>query len=104
MVGVQPRCVPIGWNENQHGRKGKTAHLCYIREVTRKGPRMFDSRVCPVTYEPDASKIGRARRNYLAWWAALLDVRSRLIAYGNLDHWALSDVMPPRTPWKKPVD
>lgn len=104
MADVVPRCEPAAWHRNRHGLHAKSEHVCYVEDRSGRKVRQFDSRVCPVTYTPGPSEIGRARRKYLAWRGALLDVRSRLIANGNLESWALTDVLPPATPWKKVLD
>lgn len=103
MISVVPRCVPVSTRQNQTGTWAQTEHVCYVTDRSGRKARRFDSRVCPVTYTPDAATIGRARRKYLAWWAAVFELRSMLISHGNLSRWTLTKAMPPHSPWKKGV-
>ncbi len=100
-VGVEQRCEPVGWHVNPHGRRAVTEHLGYLDDRSGRKPRRHDVRVCPVVYRPAADQIAAARRNYLLWWSALLDLRITFQIQNDMSRWSVSDVMPPRRPWKK---
>ncbi|WPZ24875.1 hypothetical protein UM399_11950 [Sulfitobacter pontiacus] len=101
MVGAQSRCIPVGTRQNMHGNWGLTESLGTAVDTSGRKVKRIDVRWCPVTYTLTADKIGRARRNYLQWWSALMEVRSTFKIYNNLSRWQVSDVMPERAPWKK---
>ena len=101
MVGAQPRCIPVGIRQNMHGNWGLTESLGTAVDTSGRKVKRIDVRWCPVTYTLTADKIGRARRNYLQWWSALMEVRSTFKIYNNLSRWQVLDVMPEMEPWKK---
>ena len=103
-VGVKPRCVPVGWHQKRfEGQKAATEHVCWLSEVGPRKVKRFESRVCPVTYQPQASMIASARRDYLQWWSALLELRVNLSICSPLSRWSVSDEMPPSQPWRLPA-
>jgi len=109
MVGAHMRMVPAAWHDNQHGRRPATV---WTAELGLPGPHWNERRgrkgnlirekvmVTPVVVTPTSDQIGRARRNYLLWWGALLDIRQSLEVAGLLSAYALTDHMPPMTPWR----
>jgi len=53
---------------------------------------------CRWTVTPD--QIAWARRSYLSWWGALLELRTSFQLYKGLSAFELTDQMPDRAPWK----
>lgn len=100
MVGAEPRCVPIGTRQNMYGNWGLTESIGTAIDTSGRKLKRIDIRWCPVTYTLTADKIARARRNYLQWWSALMEIRSTFIIHNNLSRWQLSDVLPTQQPWK----
>lgn len=112
MIGVRTRCVPVGWQRNQHRATAQTVDAREIDPVggqpaprrNRKGVVVCDvRRCCPIRYEPGAGRIAQARRAYLDWHGALHDLRDVLQGCGLLSMWRVTDELPPRTPWRKNV-
>lgn len=99
-AGVVPRCVPVGWKGNRHGRSAITEHVCHVEERGLRKVKSVEVRVCPVTYHPQPAAIAAARRNYLAWYGALLDLSATFRIHNNLSRWQVTDELPPCTPWK----
>lgn len=96
MPGAKPKIVPAEWHTNRYGRRAKAERLT---EAQSGWP--CDARACMITWSPSASSIARARRAYLGWYGALLDIRASLVAGRMLRAHQLTDAMPPREPWKK---
>jgi hypothetical protein len=105
MVGVDPRphVRPVETKRNKYGTWGGTEHVCYVTDVSGRKPKRFDARVCPVAVHNPAGQIAQARRNYLQWRLALVDLRQTFVVYNNMSRWALSDVLPSMRPWLKTV-
>ena len=95
------RVVPNGWDLGPDGRwqaaevKGEEYEYVdpYRRRFLRRA--MF----CPISYAGGAVSVAAARRGYLDWWGALLEVRSTLQRDGYLDAIRVTDEMPPLSPW-----
>lgn len=98
MEGAVPRIVPVGWTTNRHGRRAKTEAAGMVTVMRRGRAVSIESRVCPVVVTPSPAAIGAARRRYLDWWGALLDLRATLAP--RMTHWRLVSDMPPMTPWE----
>jgi len=98
----RPRCIPRGWTQNQYGDHAATAVAETITQVSRGRAVKFEVKYCPVTYSPSAAHISAKRRDYLAWYGALLEIASLLRGVGLVAH-VLNDVMPPMTPWRSKV-
>lgn len=100
MPGAKPKCVPVSTKCNRHGWRAASEKVGSIHYQSRGQQREFEVRCCPVTYQPSADKIAAARRSYLGWWGALLELRETFRVYGGLTSYQVSDQMPQRTPWK----
>lgn len=110
MVGARVTARPEDWHANQNGMRPATADAAELGPYgwraqprrNRKGVIVHD-RVpyTPIVFSPTPDQIGRARRNYLQWWGALLEVRQGLVISGLLATHELTDAMPPMTPWRK---
>ncbi len=99
MVGAVSHCVPVSLTHNRHGTAGKAEVIGTEYEI-RKGRRVeYQVRICPCTYTPTASQIAAARRNYLGWWGALLELRATFQSFNNLSRWEVSDDLPRIKPW-----
>ncbi|MCZ4351545.1 hypothetical protein O4H61_03365 [Roseovarius aestuarii] len=103
MVGARPRFRPVAWHRNQNGMRAATEECGPpIARRNRKGVLVHDKvLVCPLCIEPQPNQIAHARRNYLQWWGALLELRLVLDRQGLLSVHRLTEAMPPRTPWSK---
>lgn len=101
MRGAAPRLVPIDWHENQWGRRGKTAPTGEKFRVRNRKGVVVERAVLytPCTCEPTASQIARARRHYLDWYGALLEVGHQLTVMGAMTHHEITKQMPPLRPW-----
>ena len=97
---VRPRCIPQGLTQNRYGPRAATKVAELITYEVRGRKVEKEVLFCPVTYSPTAAQIATARRLYLDWWGALLDIRSRLAAVDLARH-VVTDHMPPMTPWRK---
>ena len=100
-VGVVTRCEPIGWRENQNGRRAVTETLGQVADCSGRKVKRHDIRVCPVVFRPAADQIAAARRNYLQWWSALLELRVCLQIQNDMSRWSVTHELPAKTPWKK---
>lgn len=98
MPRAVPRCVPVDVVENPHGVFARTSVVGKVEVRKRGRKKMVDVVACPVTFRPSAAKIASARRDYLQWWGALLDLRVTLAAAG-LRTIAVTQEMPPMKPW-----
>ena len=67
----------------------------------RKGRERYEGYCTPVTYDPTPQQVAASRRDYLAWWAALHEVRERLLAAPVLRDHELTSAMPPARPWEE---
>ncbi|MBM3606668.1 MAG: hypothetical protein FJX25_18765 [Alphaproteobacteria bacterium] len=56
--------------------------------------------VCAVSYTGTAGMIAGKRRNYLAWYGAVLDLWAVLRRPGTLDTIQITDSLPPLAPWR----
>lgn len=99
-IGPQ-RMVPCGWRgANQNRRLAKTEVIGEVRYRTRRGEVRKAVTVCPVTVEPSASQVAAARRRYLDWRGALMDVQAGLRGV-TFDLFELTDALPALAPWDK---
>lgn len=99
-----PRCSPVKWRKTSHGLRGAQAPGDVWRYAARMGrnagqPVERRGMCCPVEFHPTAAKVASARRAYLDWWGALLQIASLLRAV-DLARFELTGEMPPMTPWK----
>lgn len=104
MRDARPAYHPADVSQNQYGWTAKTEDSAHLgsrgwQPVERKGRkgRVLKEPVlyCPVYVSPTASQIGRARRQYLQWWGALLWLRSELSRFMDI-----TTAMPPLSPWR----
>lgn len=103
MVGAVARCVPVCWRQNQHGPRAATQVIGQGVDCSGRKVKRYDVLVCPVTYTHTAADIARARRNYLQWRLALMELRQTFVIHNNLSRWVVSAVMPSRAPWQKTI-
>ncbi len=104
MADAQTRCAPVAWRGNRYGSSAVTEHVEHLMDYSGRKPRRHDVRICPVTFTPTQPQIGAARRAYLAWYGALLHLRSSFQKYQNLSRWVVSSDMPLMRPWQKRID
>lgn len=101
MRGAAPRLVPMDWHENQWGRRGRTAPTGETFRVRNRKGVVVERKVfyTPCTYEPTAAQIARARRHYLEWYGALLEIGHQLTVMDALTHHEITKQMPQLRPW-----
>lgn len=100
MVGKSVRCVPVQMRENQHGRRAATEQIGDAVDCSGRKVKRWPVLWCPVTYSHSAADIARARRNYLQWYSALMELRQTFEIHNNLSRWSVSAAMPPMRPWQ----
>lgn len=109
MDGAQPRLMPVEVRTNRYGTWARTRDSRELGEAGwphqerrgRKGNVIREAVLyCPAMWVPSQATIAAARRDYLRWWSALLEIRTTLQS-GCLSGVVLTDEMPPRTPWSK---
>lgn len=86
-------------SRNRYGDHAATDVVETITQVSRGREVKFEVKFCPVTYAPSAAQISAKRRDYLAWYGALLEISSLVRGAGLTAH-VLNDQMPPMTPWR----
>ena len=78
------RCTAAEWQENQHARWPVVAPALPARfpggvwrraMKDRKGRERYEGYCTPVTYDPTPQQVAASQRDYLAWWAAIHEVR-----------------------------
>lgn len=104
-----PTVKPADVAENQHGWRARTDDAAKLGSYgwahqprrNRKGVIVYDEvKFCPVVVRPTSQEVGAMRRRYLMWWAALLHIRNAM-RLSHLTSFVVTDVMPPRAPWKE---
>jgi len=100
---VQPSCEPVEWKRCKHGRYG---HQEACRSIGQRWPAdqlgvKSNGNWCPVTYTNTARDVAAARRRYLAWFGALLELRHVFQISCHLTSFVVTSSMPDRNPWKK---
>lgn len=104
MVSAVARCVPRATRKNMHGTWSQTEVIERGVDCSGRKVKRYDVLVCPVTYTHTAADVARARRNYLQWRLALMELRQTFVIHNNLSRWVVSAVMPSRAPWQKLFD
>lgn len=99
MPDARPRLVPANWRGTKHGQFAATEVAEVVEHVHRGRRLRREVRYCPCSWSPTADQISAARRDYLAWWSALLWLRQDLKLIGLRDH-VVTDVMPRLAPWQ----
>jgi hypothetical protein len=97
------RCEPAEMFTNKHGLQAATSLIDRGVDTSGLRARRYDVRVCPVAYMVKSPDIARARRNYLQWRLALMELRQTFVNYNNLSRWAVTRMMPPMRPWRNSV-
>jgi hypothetical protein len=98
MPGASPRCVPVEVVQNAHGVFAKTKVVGHVEVLKRGRKKTVEVLACPVDFTPRAETIAAARREYTAWWCALLELRVNLM-HAGLRTVAITQQMPRRRPW-----
>ncbi|MFX4298195.1 hypothetical protein [Sulfitobacter sp. DFL-23] len=101
MADARTQCVVTDWVCNRHGRRAKTERIGTEIEIRGKRQVSVPVLICPISFSPTQAQIGAARRAYLAWYGALLELRSTFQAHQNLSRWKVTPAMPVMRPWKK---
>lgn len=110
MGGAVPRLYPRATHINRHGESARTADAAELgsdgwphwRRRNRRGVLVEEAVLyCPATWRPTAATIAAARRGYLAWWAALHELRANLAGTATLSAFEVDGRMPEMTPWAK---
>lgn len=96
------RIVPQGWDIGEDGQpmafEVVVGEWSYVgRQRQRRTGKMW---ACPISYSGGAQSVGRARRQYLSWYGALLDLAMLLGRPGYLSDVMIVSGMPPLSPWQ----
>ena len=96
-----PRIVPQDWHMLDDGRwTGETRKLTEVVFTDRKSRvKRYRPEVCPIRYTGGAKVIGEARRAYLEWIGALIEVATALRRPNTLLGIKISADMPATSPW-----
>ena len=101
-VKQEPRCLPVEWKQSKHGTYAARE---FCREVGQRWPLSQlgrdDGYWCPVWYTATGADRARARRGWLRWWGAMLELRDTFRIYGGLTAFEVTESMPRRCPWEK---
>lgn len=97
----KPACRPVEWRQSKHGSFAKTMKIGEYRYTYRGRTRVCEVRVCPVRYTDTAQHVARARRQWLQWRAALLELKTTFQIYGGLSAFTVNDQLPPTRPWDR---
>lgn len=99
------RIVPRGWELDKAGQwQAQTAPGPEYEYRDKSRHRVTGRSVlCPISYSGGAAAGAAARRAYLAWYGALIDVACALRRPGYLDAITVTDEMPPLSPWEKRI-
>lgn len=104
----RPTCEPVAWMRNRHGdfarREEWRGTGMWPPSMLRKSSQFSDGYVCPVSYTDTAREIAAARRAWIQWRLALLDLRATFQIRRDLTAWTITDALPPVAPWKRNVD
>jgi hypothetical protein len=103
MMGAVARCIPRATRQNMHGTWSQTEVIGRGVDCSGRKVKRYDILVCPVTYTHTSADIARARRNYLQWRLALMELRQTFVIHNDLSRWMLSDVLPSRAPWQNSI-
>lgn len=107
---IKTMIVPLDTQTNQWGCRAITEDARDLGAQgwppqprrNRKGIIVHDAvRYCPVIIRGDAAEVAAARRSYLAWWGALLEIRTTFQIRQDLTAHRVTDVMPVKAPWKE---
>lgn len=98
-----PRIVPHAWHMTDDGNwTAETRKLEEVTFIDRKSRvKRYRPEVCPIRYAGGARVIGEARRVYLDWYGALLEVATHLRRPNALLTIEITDDMPPLSPWNQ---
>ncbi|MBB3995295.1 hypothetical protein GGR95_002950 [Sulfitobacter undariae] len=96
-------CSPADIHRNRHGARAVKVALGVEPYIDGRKVKRWTVEICPVRYSVQHPGIARARRNYLQWRLALLDLRQTFVSYNNLSRWTLSSTLPPIAPWQNSV-
>ena len=99
--GLSPSCQPVAWRQCKYGR--------YAEREIWAGPGRWptpqlgksDGYACRVVFSGLASERAARRREWLAWWGALLELQTTFAIRCDLTGFVVTREMPPRSPWKK---
>tara|TARA_R110000751_G_scaffold158881_2_gene264565 strand:- start:17100 stop:17765 length:666 start_codon:yes stop_codon:yes gene_type:complete len=101
MADARIECVVTDWTSNRYGRRAKTERIGTEIEIRGKRRVSVPVLICPISFSPTQAQIGAARRAYLAWYGALLELRGTFQAHQNLSRWKVTSAMPVMRPWTK---
>lgn len=93
------RCLPRDWRMTKYGPFARTEVVGENIHTYRGRKVITPIVVCPIRFTPTAQQISSARRNYLAWYGALLWLGAELRGLGILASIRVTQDMPPLSPW-----
>jgi hypothetical protein len=93
------RCLPVATRATKHGVFAVTERVGVAVTVFRGRRVEHEVMACPVTYTVTQADVMAARRHWMRWRGALAHLRHELVTVGALASIALTDDLPPATPW-----
>lgn len=97
--------VPSGWDCTDHGFKAHEVKAdTWVWRDRHRNRREVRGMACPVTYTGSATVLAKRRREYLAWYGALLHLLSELSWCSAFTTLELVDGLPDLSPWNRAVD
>lgn len=93
--------VPCGWDMTDAGEwLASTRKLDAVTFRDRRGrTKTYRPVICPISYTGTAAVLARRRREYLAWYGALLHLLSELSWCSAFTAIRLVDGLPDLSPW-----
>ncbi|MBU2963344.1 hypothetical protein KO516_21460 [Citreicella sp. C3M06] len=96
-----PGCEPVEWRRCKHGMYAARSLWDGLDRWPAHLLGQSDGYACRVVFTATPADIARARRAWLGWWGALLELRCTFQMRCDLTGFEVVDEMPPRSPWKK---
>ncbi len=113
MPGAVPKVEPKAWKRRSGFRHyAKSERIgTHVEEVRLPHPKYPTKTIIrrkrteilwtPIRWSPTEHQIASARKRYDEWWSALDEIRENL-SYLRLTMVKITEVMPPRKPWRRP--
>lgn len=98
---IQSRCEPVAWRQCKYGRYAEREFWTGAGRWPAPQLGKADGYACRVLIEDAGPGQARARRAWLAWWAALLELQVTFRLRCDLTGFEVTEEMPPRAPWRK---
>lgn len=100
-IDARLRVAPEAWSMRDDGTWEAEARDTELFEWVdaKYRRRKLQGQICAIRYVGGTPALGAARRGYLEWYGALLELMAVLGRGNMLQSIKISDQMPPMTPW-----